>query len=1106
MVKRRIGYLGLSIAVALGLVGCALPDEPGTNGTAADPAWTVSKQALTAESATIDKQGTTATEATPRLDAGILAKDGEGANVTKGDSKTICPKDGDVNSDGVLSSGDAQLAFMIGLGMYSPTALELCAADCNGDGLVSSGDAQSIFMVALGMLPGCGQPNGSDCRYNHGCLSAHCQNAYCCDEGDCCNGTADVCPAEYTVFECADELLCQGFRHDPTCVDFMCGSSESINDDSGCTTETLSQTCGAYPSVYCSGEAEQMQPACPVACEIDDDCDPGNVCVNATCLAANGNECNDNAECGSGYCANGYCCDQGDCCNGDPAVCPAETYVTEPWCETPGDCQGFRIDAVCDENFQCGSTAWVDDDTACDEETEANDCGYYPSVFCTAEAEQTVGSCAGVCTVDADCDYEAHCQGGECLYGKPPGYTCADDAECVSLHCQNGFCCGSGDCCDVAASCPASYTVAPACDGHSPGTGVYCQGHRQDAVCVYNICDTTDPIDDDTACDTSIVVDACGYYLSATCSGDIDQPTTRPPCETACDNDNDCDPTGHCEFAFTPPRCFAGANNGRPCTANSECLSNHCQNGFCCDGTTSDCCDGTAGVCPASYTTEPLCDNDVTCQGHRIDPTCNDFVCGSTANIDDDSACTTETWALECALWTDIYCSGDADQTPPVCPVTCTTDAECDEEAHCDNGICEADYVNGIACDEDSDCTAGNTCSDNDGVCCNTECLGLCESCVVAGAEGTCTPVPVGLDPQEECGALPCEGWFVGFQGANADACYTASPIGAEGVGCDGAGLCQTAGQLCPDTAANQVQIDCNDTCMEPTGGTCLNQIPGACTNLDLGTQTCGTGGCARTVPFCLNGLPVTCVPGDPSATEVCNGQDDDCDGSTDEGDSNVLCPPGQNVVTTACSAGACRITACALGYGDIDGTFVNGCECYPDSYETNDTCAQYNDRGEEHDNSVADTKSIIGRISFTGDEDWYRVRAIDDVPTSSGYINDYFHLDVRFVSNPNDQYRFDVYRTTIGTCASMAALCYENPGSSTNYFSWYTNFNGTQLGELYCTNGYSSDSGGSHPLTTADYKWCSDNTAYYFVRVFRRTGAAPSCANYELRIINEHM
>ena len=61
-----------------------------------------------------------------------------------------CNNDGDVTLDGAITAGDAQLAFLIALGQYSPDYEEECAADCNGDGTVTAGDAQQIFMTALG--------------------------------------------------------------------------------------------------------------------------------------------------------------------------------------------------------------------------------------------------------------------------------------------------------------------------------------------------------------------------------------------------------------------------------------------------------------------------------------------------------------------------------------------------------------------------------------------------------------------------------------------------------------------------------------------------------------------------------------------------------------------------------------------------------------------------------------------------------------------------------------------------------------------------------------------------------------------------------------------
>lgn len=62
-----------------------------------------------------------------------------------------CVHHGDVNFNGGVTAEDAQMAFLIALGSYTPTYEESCAADCNGDDTVTAGDAQLIFQTALGI-------------------------------------------------------------------------------------------------------------------------------------------------------------------------------------------------------------------------------------------------------------------------------------------------------------------------------------------------------------------------------------------------------------------------------------------------------------------------------------------------------------------------------------------------------------------------------------------------------------------------------------------------------------------------------------------------------------------------------------------------------------------------------------------------------------------------------------------------------------------------------------------------------------------------------------------------------------------------------------------
>jgi hypothetical protein len=77
--------------------------------------------------------------------------------------------------------------------------------------------------------------------------------------------------------------------------------------------------------------------------------------------------------------------------------------------------------------------------------------------------------------------------------------------------------------------------------------------------------------------------------------------------------------------------------------------------------------------------------------------------------------------------------------------------------------------------------------------------------------------------------------------------------------------------------------------------------------------------------------LGADCDEGDAtindSATEACNGSDDDCDTRIDEGDADALCPRGPHVAESACASGACENRVCEPGFGDCDGDPLNGCE-----------------------------------------------------------------------------------------------------------------------------------------------------------------------------------
>ncbi len=290
------------------------------------------------------------------------------------------------------------------------------------------------------------------------------------------------------------------------------------------------------------------------------------------------------------------------------------------------------------------------------------------------------------------------------------------------------------------------------------------------------------------------------------------------------------------------------------------------------------------------HTDAPAAD-DTTCDG--IDDDCD-------GTIDEDAADVPTTCGLGvCASTGTATCfAGEMQDSCTPAQASAATDATCDGvDDDCDGAVDE-DYVGTLLGCTDS-CGAAVISSCQDGV--ETTCDSAPFDATCDGIDDDCdglTDEDAGSEPTT-CGAGVCAsaGTRACVDGAWVDDCTEGLPLAPSDLTCDG------------------IDDDCDGSVDE-------NYVPTA--------SSCGVGACASTgTTSCEAGTVVTvCTAAAPSVSEdtVCNGIDDDCDGSIDE-DVPALGP---------CGTGACAATGAQSCF---NGVLTSSCVPGEPLAETDTTC-----------------------------------------------------------------------------------------------------------------------------------------------------------------------
>ncbi len=106
-----------------------------------------------------------------------------------------------------------------------------------------------------------------------------------------------------------------------------------------------------------------------------------------------------------------------------------------------------------------------------------------------------------------------------------------------------------------------------------------------------------------------------------------------------------------------------------------------------------------------------------------------------------------------------------------------------------------------------------------DGVCCDSLCSGVCQSCNYPGHEETCYTYPAGTDPYNECSPVTCTDYIYDWDGND---CLKYASSSLNGM-CDGAGACADFSESCisGEASASCGSEGCKKAC--PSGGSAID-------------------------------------------------------------------------------------------------------------------------------------------------------------------------------------------------------------------------------------------------------------------------------------------